>query len=245
MPAILANRSPNEPIDTPSTRSPGESVLTTAASRPPEPAVVIIATSEVVPKNGFMPVEDPLEHRRELGPAVVDHLAAAGHADATAAGPSGRGCVGWVRSGPRRPPGGIGSSVRGRPGRVAMVARVDAVAPPCHICRHMAQRRTTILADPDLLERVARFATGSGRRGPRSSRRPSRRTSRPTRRRRTCRSSPSGGAGTAGCRSTAARSPVARPGADRRPPARSIAPWRSCSTRSAVLAAADHGGPQP
>ena len=40
---------------TPSTRSPGESVLTIAASSPPEPAVEIIATSEVVPKNGFIP----------------------------------------------------------------------------------------------------------------------------------------------------------------------------------------------
>ena len=56
MPAIFANRSPNEPIDTPRTLSPGDIVLTTAASSPPEPAVVIIATSEVVPKNGFMPV---------------------------------------------------------------------------------------------------------------------------------------------------------------------------------------------
>ena len=82
MPAIFANRSPNEPMDTPRTRSPGDSVLTTAASRPPEPAVVIIATSLVVPKYGFMPVEDPLEHRGELGPAVVDHLAAAGDPDA-------------------------------------------------------------------------------------------------------------------------------------------------------------------
>jgi hypothetical protein len=55
MPAILANRSPNDPMLTPSTRSPGDSVLTTAASRPPEPAAVSMATSEVVPKNGFMP----------------------------------------------------------------------------------------------------------------------------------------------------------------------------------------------
>src|SRR5262245_54892771 len=41
---------------TPSTRSPGERTLTTAASSPPEPAVVIMATSDVVPKNGCMPV---------------------------------------------------------------------------------------------------------------------------------------------------------------------------------------------
>ena len=48
--AILANRSPNEPIDTPRTRSPGEMTLTTAASSPPVPAVVTIAMSLVVPK---------------------------------------------------------------------------------------------------------------------------------------------------------------------------------------------------
>ena len=82
MPAILANRSPNEPMLTPRTRSPGDSVLTTAASSPPDPAVVIIATSDVVPKYGFMPVEDPGEHRRELRTAVVDHLPRAGLADA-------------------------------------------------------------------------------------------------------------------------------------------------------------------
>ena len=56
MPAIFANRSPNEPIETPRTRSPGESTLTTAASSPPDPAVVIIAMSDVVPKNGRIPV---------------------------------------------------------------------------------------------------------------------------------------------------------------------------------------------
>src|SRR3989337_1027342 len=40
---------------TPRTRSPGDRVLTTGASSPPEPADEIIATSDVVPKNGFMP----------------------------------------------------------------------------------------------------------------------------------------------------------------------------------------------
>src|SRR4051794_7580802 len=55
MPAIFANRSPKLPIETPRTRSPGESVFTTAASRPPDPAHVSIATSPVVPKNGFIP----------------------------------------------------------------------------------------------------------------------------------------------------------------------------------------------
>ena len=39
-----------------------------------------------------------------------------------------------------------------------MVPRVDAGPPPWHICRHMATTRTTILADPDLLDRVARLA---------------------------------------------------------------------------------------
>ena len=53
--AIFANRSPNAPIETPSTRSPGDSVLTTAASRPPVPAQDRIAMSPVVPKYGFMP----------------------------------------------------------------------------------------------------------------------------------------------------------------------------------------------
>lgn len=39
-----------------------------------------------------------------------------------------------------------------------MVARVDGRSPPCHICGHMPTRRTTILAESDLLERVDRFA---------------------------------------------------------------------------------------
>ena len=42
---------------------------------------MIIATSLVVPKNGFMPLRIRLEHRGELGAAVVDHLARAGLAD--------------------------------------------------------------------------------------------------------------------------------------------------------------------
>ena len=41
---------------------------------------------------------------------------------------------------------------------VEMVARVDRWPPPRHICRHMTTRRTTILADADLLERVDRYA---------------------------------------------------------------------------------------
>jgi len=40
-----------------------------------------------------------------------------------------------------------------------MVARLDRCPPPCHICRHMTVKRTTILADADLLDRVGRFAT--------------------------------------------------------------------------------------
>src|SRR5438034_1164764 len=55
MPAIFANRSPKLPIETARTRSPGDSVLTIAVSSPPEPAEVSIATSLVVPKNGFIP----------------------------------------------------------------------------------------------------------------------------------------------------------------------------------------------
>ena len=43
-------------------------------------------------------------------------------------------------------------------GRLAMVARLDDLAPPWHICRHMTTRRTTILADADLLERLERHA---------------------------------------------------------------------------------------
>jgi hypothetical protein len=39
-----------------------------------------------------------------------------------------------------------------------MVARLDTTPPPCHICQRMATRRTTILADADLLERLDRYA---------------------------------------------------------------------------------------
>jgi hypothetical protein len=39
-----------------------------------------------------------------------------------------------------------------------MVAWLDGPAPACHICCHMPTRRTTILADADLLDRVDRFA---------------------------------------------------------------------------------------
>src|SRR5260221_6121673 len=53
--AIFAKRSPNDPIDTPSTRSPGDRTLTTAASRPPVPAHDRIPMSPAVPKYGFMP----------------------------------------------------------------------------------------------------------------------------------------------------------------------------------------------
>src|SRR3954454_11267815 len=42
-------------MDTPSTRSPGDSVFTIAASRAPVPAQVSMITSCRVPKNGFMP----------------------------------------------------------------------------------------------------------------------------------------------------------------------------------------------
>lgn len=40
----------------------------------------------------------------------------------------------------------------------AMLAWLDVAAPVSHICLHMTTRRTTILADPDLLERLGRFA---------------------------------------------------------------------------------------
>ena len=53
--AIFAKRSPNAPIETPRTRSPGERVLTTAASSPPVPAHDSIAMSFCVPKYGRIP----------------------------------------------------------------------------------------------------------------------------------------------------------------------------------------------
>src|SRR5439155_8104376 len=49
--AIFANRSPNEPMLTPRTLSPGESVLTIAASSPPVPALERSTMSFAVPKN--------------------------------------------------------------------------------------------------------------------------------------------------------------------------------------------------
>src|SRR5262245_46161172 len=52
--AIFANRSPNAPIVTASTGSPGDSVLTIAASSPPVPAQVRRMTSWRVPKEGFI-----------------------------------------------------------------------------------------------------------------------------------------------------------------------------------------------
>ena len=42
-----------------------------------------------------------------------------------------------------------------------MVAWVDVRSLACHICRHMTTRRTTILAEADLLERLDRFASRS------------------------------------------------------------------------------------
>ena len=40
-----------------------------------------------------------------------------------------------------------------------MVARLDGTPPASHICRPMTTRRTTILADADLLERIERLAS--------------------------------------------------------------------------------------
>jgi hypothetical protein len=39
-----------------------------------------------------------------------------------------------------------------------MVARLDEETPVVHICGHMTTRRTTILAEADLLERLVRHA---------------------------------------------------------------------------------------
>ena len=39
-----------------------------------------------------------------------------------------------------------------------MLARLDGSAPPRHICLHMAAKRTTIIADADILDRLDRFA---------------------------------------------------------------------------------------
>ncbi len=55
MVAIFANRSPNEPMLTARTRSPGESVLTTAASIAPDPEPVRRKTSPEVPMSSAMP----------------------------------------------------------------------------------------------------------------------------------------------------------------------------------------------
>ena len=79
--AIFANRSPNAPMVTARTGSPGESVLTTAASRAPVPAHVSMMTSCCGAEERLHAAADPDEERLELLPAVVDHLAPAGLAD--------------------------------------------------------------------------------------------------------------------------------------------------------------------
>ena len=84
---------------------PGESVLTIAASRPPETAQVSIATSLVGAEERLHPVEDPAEHRRKLRPAVIDHLASRQPPGRSVGGRSDPGCGGWARSGPRGSPG--------------------------------------------------------------------------------------------------------------------------------------------
>ena len=52
--ATFANRSPNAPVGTATTRSPGERTFTTAVSRAPVPAAVSRRMSARVPKNGRM-----------------------------------------------------------------------------------------------------------------------------------------------------------------------------------------------
>ena len=53
--AIWAKRSPKEPMDTTSTRSPGDTKLLTAASMAPLPAPVRMSTSCLVRKTSFRP----------------------------------------------------------------------------------------------------------------------------------------------------------------------------------------------
>ena len=127
------------------TRSPGESVLTMAASRPPEPAVVMIAMSPVVPKYGFMPLRIRSSIAANSGPAVVDHLARAGLADARRQpGRAGNAQV-WLEA-VQQPPGwsvGVDGWSLGSPSRAGTLGarhatqvweagarRVDAAGPP-------------------------------------------------------------------------------------------------------------------
>ena len=81
----------------PRTRSPGERVLTIAASSPPEPDAVRKDLA-LGPEVGPDPAVDPIEDRGELGPAVVDHLASAHLANRLRqAGRAGDSKVGFVR----------------------------------------------------------------------------------------------------------------------------------------------------
>ena len=102
------------------------------------------------PEVGLHALEDPGEHRRELGTPVVDHLPRTRLADA-----------GWQRGGARdaqvRLEAGHGTLLVAEQGGL-MLARLDVTPLPRHICRHMTTRRTTILLDTDLLDRLDRFA---------------------------------------------------------------------------------------
>ena len=59
---------------TTSARSPGDRVLTTAASMAPEPEPVRRRTSPLVPISSTRPADVSRSSSGELGAAVVDHL---------------------------------------------------------------------------------------------------------------------------------------------------------------------------
>ena len=63
-----ARRFPKTPMETVRTRSPGLSVLTTAASRPPVPEAVIVSTSVETPKTQFSPSVTRLMMSANSGP---------------------------------------------------------------------------------------------------------------------------------------------------------------------------------
>src|SRR5487761_2043675 len=86
---MLLSRSPNEPIETESTRSPGLRVLTTATSRPPVPEVVNESTSEDVSKTQFRPSVTRRRIWANSGPRwfIIWRLPAARTSSGTGVGP--------------------------------------------------------------------------------------------------------------------------------------------------------------
>ena len=78
--AILAQRSPNSPAVTASTRSPGERRFTTADSKAPEPDAVKRRTSFVVGRTSRSR-EAADHHLAEVRAAVVQHGLGAGRED--------------------------------------------------------------------------------------------------------------------------------------------------------------------